>query len=620
MTRKASQNISSVYHALGANLLPDGRVHFSVWAPLANSVDLIFCKAGKPDLTSAIAMQRSENDYFKLSLTGIKPGAHYLYRINGKQLCPDPVSRFLPYGLHGPSEVVDPNCFKWTDAKWKNQDFSDYIFYELHLGTFTPEGTFDAAIAKLPYLKKLGITCIELMPVAQFPGNRNWGYDGASLYAVQKSYGGPDGFKRFVNACHKQGLAVCLDVVYNHLGPEGNYLSLFGPYFTDKYKTPWGQSINYDDAQSDHVRSYFLQNALYWIKEYHIDALRLDAVHCIYDLSAKHLLEELQELAQQTCKTLGKPAYLIAESDLNDSRLLHSKKQGGYALDAQWSDDFHHATHALLTEEKNGYYSDFGSVHHLAKAFTETFVYNGTYSSHRQRRHGNSARGLDQNRFVTFSQNHDQIGNRAFGERLASLVTLPKQKSAVALTLLSPFAPLLFMGEEYAETNPFLYFTSHSDPNLGKAVYEGRKREFKSFGWQEVPDPQKQSSFKKSYLNWNRQTKPTHATFLNWTRDLISLRKQWKLASPHLRPQIFFDENEQWLAVIYKSELAEKRYGLFFSFASQERLVHLPQSFVFSKVLLNSDAKKYGGHLSSSLRWNPKKPLATVAVAGLLKK
>lgn len=434
---------------------------------------------------------------------------------------------FQPEGVHGPSCVVNHNEFEWTDQYWHGIPLNEMIIYEIHVGTFTPQGSLEAVISKLDYLKRLGITAIELMPVAQFPGGRNWGYDGTYPFSVQNSYGGPIGLKKLVDASHEQGLAVILDVVYNHLGPEGNYLAEFGPYFTDKYKTPWGNAINFDDAYSSEVRNYFIQNALYWFDKYHIDALRLDAIHEIYDMGAKHILDELAEEVERFSQEKKRNFYLIAESNLNDARILRKREYGGYNIDAQWSDDFHHCVHTLLTCEKDGYYQDFGTPQDFVKALKETFVYSWRYSSYRKKFHGNCAKEIDASQFIVSIQNHDQVGNRMKGERLSKLVSFEALKLAAAVLFSSPYIPLLFMGEEYAEDNPFLYFVSHSDDSLIKAVREGRKKEFESFSWQEdPPDPQSEDTFYKSRLGWEKLNEEKHNVMLNFYLRLIITRKE----------------------------------------------------------------------------------------------
>jgi maltooligosyltrehalose trehalohydrolase len=396
----------------------------------------------------------------------------------------------------------------------------------LHTGTFTSDGTFDSIIPQIPYLLDVGFTALELMPVAQFAGERNWGYDGVCPFAAPNTYGGPDALKRLVNACHERGIAVILDVVYNHLGPEGNYLSSFAPYFTDRYKTPWGPALNFDDAHSDEVRHYFIQNALYWVTECHIDALRLDAVHAILDHSAVNFLEELVERVHQRGTDLNRRVYTIAESALNDTRLIRPTELGGYAIDAQWNDDFHHSLHTLLTKEHQGYYFDFGNFQHMAQAFSEGFVYSGRYSATRKRRHGNSSRSIPSHKFVVYAQNHDQIGNRMVGDRLSQLVSFEKFKLAEAITLLSPFIPLMFMGDEYGETAPFQYFVSHSEPGLVEAVRRGRKEEFSAFGWtEEPPDPQDVATFRRSKLDHVLREQSVHSVLLDFHKELIRLRK-----------------------------------------------------------------------------------------------
>ena len=510
---------------IGAYPLGEGRYRFSVWAPLVERVEL---KLTSP-VRRLIPLTQDEQGYWQGEVEGIPPGpVDYLYRLHtaaGVVERPDPASRCQPYGVHGPSRVVDPH-FDWQDQGWKGIPLSQWILYELHVGTFTPEGTFAAIIPRLPQLVELGVNVLELMPVAQFPGERNWGYDGVYPYAVQTSYGGAAGLKALVNACHQQGLAVVLDVVYNHLGPEGNYLGDFGPYFADKYRTPWGKAMNFDGPYSDGVREFFLQNAEYWLEEFHLDGLRLDAVHAIYDFSAYPFLQELAERVDALEARTGWPRVLVAESDLNDVRLITPRKQGGYGLDAQWCDDFHHSVHTLLTGEKTGYYQDFGQLEHLAKAYRESYVYSGQYSRYRARRHGNSAVSRPGSQFVICIQNHDQVGNRMLGERLSQLTSFAGLKLAAAALLLAPMLPLLFMGEEYGEVAPFLYFISHGDPNLVKAVRQGRCREFSAFAWRgEPPDPQAEETFLRSKLNWELKEAGHHQVLWKWYQTLIRLRK-----------------------------------------------------------------------------------------------
>jgi maltooligosyltrehalose trehalohydrolase len=512
---------------VGATRLPDGTWQFLVWAPNSRSVSLHLS-----DTNEVVPMESLARGYHRAIVRELRPGARYFYRLDDGRDVPDPASRFQPEGVHGPSQVVDTDAFGWSDQNWKGRALASSIFYELHVGVYTPEGTFDAVIPYLSELVELGITTIEIMPVAQFPGSRNWGYDGTYPFAPQNSYGGPEGLQRLVNAAHSHGLAVALDVVYNHLGPEGNYLNAYGPYFTDRYRTLWGQAVNFDGPGSDEVRRFFRENAMYWFEEFHLDALRLDAVHGIFDFSAHHFLAEVKVAASELSKRMGRPLHLIAESDLNDSRLLHDSSHGGYGLDAQWSDDFHHSVHSLLTKENRGYYQDFGDITALVSTLEDGWYYHGQYSASRQCRHGNSPHGITPSRFVVCNQNHDQVGNRAGGDRLASLVNFEALKLAAGITLLSPFLPLLFMGEEYGETAPFQYFTSHEDPALVEAVRRGRRQEFASFGWQDcVPDPQDEKTFTRSRLDHSLKSKDLRQTLFRFYQQLIRMRSKLLLST-----------------------------------------------------------------------------------------
>jgi maltooligosyltrehalose trehalohydrolase len=508
---------------LGATVVGPGRVRFKVWAPAVQAVSVELKDQKRPP----VAMQPSSRGYFEATVEGVGHGARYRYLLDDHTGRPDPASRFQPEGVHAPSAVVDPDSFRWRDGTWRGIPLKEFIIYELHVGTFTREGTYEAIIPHLSYLKEtVGITAIELMPVAQCPGGRNWGYDGVYPFAPQSTYGGPEGLKRLVDACHTRGIAVVLDVVYNHLGPEGNYLGEFGPYFTDRYRTPWGSAINYDGSDSDEVRHFVVSNALYWVTEYHIDALRLDAIHGIFDFSAFHILKELASSVQTQAAKLNRKIFVIAESDLNDTRIIEPPATGGYGLDGQWNDDFHHALRVVLTGESRGYYQDFHGVKDLGKAVEEGFVYSGQYSGYRRRRHGNSSQQVSPGQLVVFSQNHDQIGNRAVGDRLSTQLPFDALKVARALVLLSPNTPLLFMGEEYGEFAPFQYFIEHSDPDLIEAVRQGRRREFAHFGWkaEEIPDPQDRATFERSRVNRERFDE-RQAGLLRWTGRLIQLRK-----------------------------------------------------------------------------------------------
>ncbi|MGE0470387.1 MAG: malto-oligosyltrehalose trehalohydrolase [Nitrospira sp.] len=508
---------------IGAIPISPDNVKFRVWAPYAESVAVKLI-----DQDRVVGpMQRDGQGYFEIIVSGIVPRARYQYVLDGVNERPDPASRFQSDGVHGPSVVVDPTSFQWTDTGWQGMSLDKFIVYELHVGTFTEDGTFDAIIPHLSYLRDtVGITAIELMPVAEFPGRRNWGYDGVHPFAPQSSYGGPDGMKRLVDACHAAGLAVILDVVYNHLGPEGNYLGEFGPYFTDRYRTPWGSAINYDGPDSDEVRRYVVDNALYWVTEYHIDGLRLDAIHGIFDFSAQHVLKDIAYAVHAQARLLGRQVIVIAESDLNDTRVIDSPSVGGYGLDGQWNDDFHHALRVVLTGERKGYYEDFHGLTDLATAVRDGFVYNARYSAYRRRRHGNSSQHCRPSQFVVFSQNHDQIGNRAVGDRLSTQLPWDALKAIRALVLLSPNIPLLFMGEEYGETAPFQYFIEHGDADLIEAVRQGRQREFAHFGWnpEDIPDPQDSATFERSRLRRDNLT-DRQAELLRWTKALIRLRR-----------------------------------------------------------------------------------------------
>ena len=477
-------------------------------------------------------MTKDRWGYHRVLVGDIDPQSRYLYQLDDSQEFPDPASRFQPDGVHGASQTVDLAAFHWTDGDWRAPSLEESIFYEVHVGTYSPEGSLDSLCAHLPELADLGVTTIELMPIAQFPGSRNWGYDGVYPFAVQNSYGGPLALQRFVNTAHTHGLAVALDVVYNHIGPEGNYLGQFGPYFTDRYKTPWGQAINFDGPQSGPVRRFFIENALFWFEQYRVDVLRLDAIHGIYDFGAFHFLAELENEVQLAGRRFGRDVRLVAESDLNDARVLLPREKGGYGLPAQWSDDFHHSLHTLLTRETNGYYADFGGLYHLASVLREGWFYHGQYSIFRRRRHGNSPRGIRRSHFVVYSQDHDQVGNRACGERLSTLVNFEAQKLAAGMTLLSPFVPLLFMGEEYGEPSPFLYFTSHEDKGLAEAARRGRRRIFSQFGWNnDVPDPQDETTFAKSKLQLHLRDADSHRALRLFYQELIRFRRANHLAA-----------------------------------------------------------------------------------------
>ncbi|MDX5347413.1 MAG: malto-oligosyltrehalose trehalohydrolase [Hymenobacteraceae bacterium] len=562
-----------------------------MWAPEAKQVRLQITAPEKQQ----VEMQPEEQGYWVAELQQVQPGTKYFFKLDDKPQRPDPASLWQPEGVHKASAVVNHHEFNWTDSNWQVFPLEQMIIYELHIGTFTDEGTFEAAIEKIPYLKELGVNTIELMPVAQFPGSRNWGYDGVYPFAAQQSYGGPDGLKKLINACHEQELAVVLDVVYNHMGPEGNYLNDFGPYFTDKYHTPWGKALNFDDAFSDPVRNFFIQNALMWLRDYHFDGLRLDAVHAIFDTGAKHILQELAEQVRELEHQTKKTYYLIAESDLNDVRVVLPKNQGGFGMDGQWSDDFHHALHTVATGESDGYYADFGKLEQLQQAMQNTFVYNGRYSSHRHKTFGNDATHLPAKQFVVCSQNHDQVGNRMLGERLSELVSADMLKVVAATVLLSPYVSMLFMGEEYAEPNPFLYFVSHSDKELIKAVREGRKREFKAFAWQgEAPDPQAEETFERSKLSWIYEKESKNRFIWQFYKQLIQLRKEHPVLQFHSKKHLKTTADAaQKLLIMERWNDAGDKVICYFNFGDKPAALSLPDGNW--QVLLNSSDEKWGG-------------------------
>lgn len=497
-----------------------GQCKFTVWAPEKDTMRLVI--DGRPPAE----MLKDEEGYFELDVSDIAPGARYRFAPAGGDSYPDPTSHFQPDGVHGASAVVDHDAYQWNDAGWKGLPLQDLIFYEVHTGTFTPEGTFEGIISKLDYLASLGVNAIELMPVSQFPGGRNWGYDMVFPYAVQHSYGGPDGLKALVDAAHAKGIAVFLDVIFNHLGPEGNYLPQFGPYFTDQYCTPWGNAINFDGEWSDGVRAYFCQAVMHWYEHYHLDGLRVDAVHMMFDNGAVHFWELVSRELNVMRQRMGRNFYLIAESDLNSPHVVKSPENGGWDFDVQWLDDFHHALYVLLDESGRDRYEDFGSIGQWGKAFTDGFVHSGEYVRFRKRRHGASSAGIPGEKFLVFNQNHDQVGNRVGGERLSMLVSFERQKLAAAAILLAPYLPMLFMGEEYGAQTPFFYFVSHSDEELIQKVVEGRRKEFENYKWEkDPPNPQDETTFQDSKLDWSEPERGEHAALLRWHRALIALRK-----------------------------------------------------------------------------------------------
>ncbi len=577
---------------LGALYLGERRARFTVWAPKVERLALHLLTPRE----RLAPMERGERGYWSVIATDVEPGTRYWYRLEGERDLPDPASRWQPLGVYGPSAVVDPGSFAWTDHDWRGLPQDALVFYELHIGTFTPEGTFDALVSYLPDLAELGITAIELMPVSQFPGERNWGYDAAYPFAVQHSYGGPDGLRRLVDACHRQGIAVFLDVVYNHLGPEGNPLGEYGFYFTERYRTPWGPAINFDGPASDEVRRYVVENAVMWLREYHIDGFRLDAVHAILDQRPLHILEELAEVIHREAERQGRLIHVIAESDANDPRLIAHPAAGGYGLDGIWSDDLHHSLHALLTGERQGYYQDYGSLDHLARALRSGFTYTGQYSPHRHRSHGRPAPLAQPRQFVVCAQNHDQVGNRAAGERLSQLVSFAQLKLAAASVILSPYLPLLFMGEEYGETAPFQYFTSHSDPDLARTVREGRRREFAAFAWgEEVADPQDPATFERSRLQHALREQPHHAALQEFYRELLRLRRSIPALATLDREGLDVQVREEHRSIVVRRQAGESRVCLLLCFAEQPQTIPLSLEPGAWSVRLDSEAERWNG-------------------------
>ena len=559
-------------------------MRFSVWAPRArHGVEVEIAGERR-------ALHRGPDDEWFLEVPEAGPGTNYAFVLDGGRPLPDPRSQHQPAGVHGPSQVVDLAGFPWSDGAWKGFHLPGSVLYELHVGTFSPEGTFDGAIARLDHLVDLGVDAVELMPVVEFPGTRGWGYDGVDLFAPHHAYGGPGGLQRLVDACHARGLGVILDVVYNHLGPSGNYLGEYGPYFSSRHSTNWGDGVNLDGPDSDHVRRFFLDNARMWLRDYHADGLRLDAVHALVDDSALHFLEELSSEVRELSAQLGRRLWLMPESDLSDPRFVRPAASGGYGLDAAWADEWHHALHAALTGERDGYYRDFGSLAHLAKALRQAWVYDGVYSPHRRRRHGRPPVGLSGHQFVVCTQNHDQVGNRARGERTSQLLTVERLEIAAALLLTSPFVPLLFQGEEWGARTPFLYFTDHEDPALARAVSEGRRNEFRAFGWdpEAVPDPQDPETFRSSRLDWTELEREPHQRLLRWYRALLGLRR----ARPELRGgriedvHVTHDEAERWLVVLRGA------VGVAVNLAARRRAIPLARQP--EELLLGNGAPVFG--------------------------
>jgi maltooligosyltrehalose trehalohydrolase len=571
---------------IGVNFNEQNEAEIIVWSPTAEQVAIVVDE-------EKMELNREELGYWCIKTEKIKPGTRYKFLLNNKDQYPDPASLSQPGGVHDKSEAFDLKKFHWSnEQKWHNIPLEDYIIYELHTGTFTPEGTFAAIEKKIDHLISLGVTAIEIMPVAQFPGNRNWGYDGVFPFAVQNSYGGAKDLQHLVNACHEKGLAVILDVVYNHLGPEGNYLGVFGPYFTDKYKTPWGNAINFDDAWCDGVRRYFIENALMWFRDFHIDALRLDAVHAIKDFGPVHILQEIKKYVDELMKATGRKHYLIVELDLNDNRFINPLKKGGYGMDAQWVDEFHHALRVTATGEQIGYYSDFTGIENLAKAYKDAYVYDGQFSPHRKKTFGIKTEN-EGKQFIVFSQNHDQVGNRMLGERTSGLVSFEMQKLLAAAVVISPYLPMLFMGEEWSEPNPFLYFVSHTDKDLADAVRKGRKEEFAAFHIQgEAPDPVAENTFLQSKLQWNLPKEGRHKIMLDYYKELIQLRKTNPVLKELNRENLEVITYKEQNSLLVKRWSEKEKLVCFLNFSKE------PQSIRYNQQLCNKIFD------SADIKWN----------------
>jgi len=599
----------------GALRQTNGSTRFSVWAPKPRSIELHVEGRGRID-----TLTPSGNGYFEAVVDDLHPGTRYFYRLDGERDRPDPASRWQPDGVHRQSAVAGTN-FPWTDGAWRGLPWEQFVLYEVHVGTFTREGTFDALLARLDALYELGVTAVELMPVAQYPGERNWGYDGVQPFAVQSSYGGPEALKRLVDACHARGMAVVLDVVYNHLGPEGNYLAEFGPYFTDRYHTPWGQAINFDGADSGPVRAYFLENIRYWLREFHVDAFRLDATHAIIDHSPRHFLAELADAVHEFGREMGRSTYAIAENNSNDPRLVLSASDGGYGLDAQLDDDFQRSLHALLAGEHDGYYADFGRLADFAKAYHAGFVLTGQHSKYRGTAWGQAAEGVPADRFVAYAQSHDTVGNRPCSERLGRLVDFESLKLAAAAVILGPAIPFLFMGEEYDELAPFNYFTSHLDRALGEAVRRGRIREFARFQWQVEPaDPQRVKTFNASRLCHALADEGRHALLREYYRELLRLRREFPAVRQPDRQQSETICLEEQQVLISRRHRDGQTICVCMNFGERPARVNVTENHHQGswQILLDSSSSRWQGPRETAAQWLPNQPLDVAARGCLL--
>jgi maltooligosyltrehalose trehalohydrolase len=593
--------------SIGVNFNEKGEAQVCVWAPLKDEVAVLLI-----DNNDRVALTKDECGFWRDTGSKLRPGDLYKILLNDDKKLPDPASLCQPLGVHEASEALDLTNFRWSDSKWNNLPLKEYILYELHTGTFTTEGTFEAVESKLDYLSSLGVNAIEIMPVAQFPGSRNWGYDGVFPFAVQQSYGGARGLQHLVDVCHQKGIAVVLDVVYNHMGPEGNYLGEFGPYFTDKYNTPWGNAINFDDAYCDGVRHFFIENVLMWFRDFRIDALRLDAVHAIKDFSATHILREIKMHVNRLMEETGRTHHLIVELDLNDNRFINPLEQQGYGMNAQWIDEFHHALRITAGGDRTGYYEDFTGIKHLEKAYKDAYVFDGQYSPHRKKTFGIKAEHNAGDQFIVFSQNHDQVGNRMLGERTSQLVSVEMQKLMVAAVMVSPYIPMLFMGEEYSEPNPFLYFVSHTDPELAEAVRKGRKAEFAAFhALGEAPDPVSEETFNDSKLQWELLNEEPHKTMFNYYQALIHFRKSNPILKYLDRKHLNVQASEERQTLLVRRWHEETHLLCLMNFSKQEQHMVVPANNKNWNKLFDSSGKKWGG---SSVPDEPVKSGSTITI------
>lgn len=573
--------------SLGITFTPDQEASVTVWAPLVKHIALkVYGHA------AAIPLKRDAFGHWSLTTRQIKPGDLYTFLLNGDTDFPDPASLCQPQGVHGPSQALDLTTFAWSDTGWTNPALENYLLYEIHTGTFTPEGTFASLETKLDYLKALGVNAIEIMPVSQFSDSRNWGYDGVYTYGVQHSYGGAQGLQQLVDTCHAKGLAVVLDVVYNHFGPEGNYLGEYGPYLTGKYCTPWGEAVNFDGAWCDGVRRYVLENVLMWFRDFHIDALRMDAVHAIKDFSPVHILQDIRQAVDGLMALTGRSYYLIVENDLNDPRYIDPLTERGYGMDAQWTDEFHHALRVTAGEVKAGYYTDFERITHLAKAYKDAYVYDGQYSTERQRLFGRKVETNPGRQFIVFSQNHDQVGNRKGGERTSQLFSYDMLKLLAGAVLVSPYIPLLFMGEEWGETSPFFYFVSHTEPALIEAVRKGRREEFASFQSEvEVPDPESDETFERTKLHWDLLGEKPHQQLLRFYQTMIALRQQLPALNRLDRRQLEVCTDDDRQMLILRRWHENQQVVCLMNFSNGQQSVCLPLSDTgWLKLLDSADA------------------------------